>query len=114
MSTHGTLTHAESWTFTVERDETDAWPDSPVPYSQAGAMFRPEQVLVELVRDTREPHLTVTGWRLKGDGTPGRQEVRVRWYDVGKLRDGDWVAEVVNHWRQVLGLGPGNTGVDWS
>jgi hypothetical protein len=112
MSTSTPLTHRESWAFGIDRDETDAWPDCPVPYSQVGALFRPERVIVHLGRDAREPSLTVTGWRLKGDGTPGRQEVRVRYYDVERL--GDWVGEAVNHWRKILDLGPGVTGVDWS
>jgi hypothetical protein len=114
MSTNGPLTHRESWTFTIDRDETDTWPDCPQPYSQAGALFRPEKVRVELDRDARQPGLTVTGWRLKGDGAPGRQEVRVRDYDIEKLGDADWLGAAVNHWRKILGLGPGVTGVDWS
>lgn len=113
MSANTPLTHTESWAFGIVRDETDGWPDQDVPYTQAGALFRPERVIVHLDRDGREPHLTVTGRRLKGDGTPGRQEVRVRWHSTDKL-DGDWLGEVVNHWRKVLGLGPGTTGVDWS
>ena len=114
MSQSTPLRHAESWTFGIERDEADAWPDSPVPYSQVGALFRPERITVHLERDAREPNLTVTGWRLKGDGTPGRQPVRVPWHSTDKLGDTTWLAEVVNRWRKVLGLGPGATGVDWS
>lgn len=114
MSTSTPLTHTESWTFAIDRDESDGWPDQAVPYSQVGALFRPEHVHVHLDRDAREPHLTVTGWRLKGDGTPGRQEVRVRWYGIEKLGDADWLGEAVNHWRKILDLGPGATGVDWS
>jgi hypothetical protein len=114
MSTTGPLRRTESWVFTISRDETDAWPDQNVPYSQTGALFRPEHVHVHLDRDARQPNLTVTGWRLKGDGTPGRSEVRVHWHEIGKLRDTAWLGEVVNHWRKVLGLGPGTTGVSWS
>jgi hypothetical protein len=113
MSTSTPLQHTESWTFAIARDESDGWPDQDVPYSSVSALFRPEQVIVKLDRDARGPRLTVTGWRLKSDGTPGRQEVRVAWYSTEKLNT-TWLAEVVNHWRRILDLGPGATGVDWS
>lgn len=114
MSTTGPLKHTERWTFGIERDETDGWPDTPVPYSQAGALFRPEKITVRLERDARRPGLSVRGWRLKSDGTPGRQEVKVPDYDVDRLGDTTWLAMATNYWRGVLGLGPGATGVDWS
>lgn len=114
MSTSTPLQHRESWTFAIDRDEGDGWPDCPVPYTQSGALFRPEKVKVGLSRDARRPDLTVTGWRIKGDGTPGRRECRVPWHTIGDLGDTTWLDEVVDHWRKILNLGPGTTGVDWS
>lgn len=116
MSTNTPLIHRETWTFAIERDGDDDWPDCPVPYSKVGALFRPEKVHVELDRGAREPHLTVTGWRLKGGahGTPGRQAVTVRWYDIDRLiTPVVWLVDGVTYWRKVLGLGPDETGVPW-
>jgi hypothetical protein len=113
MSTFSPVRHQESWTFDITRDEEDTWPDCPVPHRTVPATFRPEAVRVELTRGTRFPYLTVSGWQIKSDGTPGRQEVTVRYYDIGKLGDTSWLAEAVDQHRRLLNLGPGATDVDW-
>lgn len=105
-------THSESWALNIKRNETDDWPDVPVPYRRPGSdqLMRISQIHVSLHRGNNRPGISVIGCRLKKDGTPGQQRVTYALYNATGW---EWVREAVEAARKFANLGPGVTGVDW-
>ena len=104
-------THSESWSLRIKRSETDDWPDIQVPYSRrTDQMMRVSEIHVGLHRGNKRPGISVIGYRLKKDGTPGQQRVNHALYNATGW---DWVQEAAEVARKFANLGPGVTGVDW-
>lgn len=111
-----TLQHQETWTLTITRDEDDEdWPDAaPVPYSGTGRVFVPESITVILKRGHSYPAGTISGKRLKIDGTPGVLTTKFRTYGQSfSLTGAAWADDIVRNERRRLRLGPAETGCGW-
>jgi hypothetical protein len=90
-----TCQHYESWFLVIDRAEDDDWPDLP-PYSGASYEMRPDRITAKLTRDVPNPHVTLSGLRVRKDGTTGSLRTNHTVWDG----DEPWVAEVVRKARE--------------
>jgi hypothetical protein len=85
------VSHREEWHITITPDDGETWPALP-PYSSARYDARPDRIDVRLSRGSGYAGISLSGLRLKKDGTPG--SLRVAIYDVPA-----WAAELVEQAR---------------
>jgi hypothetical protein len=83
--------HRESWYLTIDKEEGDDWPDLP-PYSGARYEIRPDRITALITSGDTNPHVTLSGLRVKKDGTTGSLRANHRIYRPGEV---PWVDEVV-------------------
>jgi hypothetical protein len=65
-----TCQHYETWYLEINRAGGDEWPDMK-PYASASYEIRPDRITAKITRDNPRPHVTVSGLRVKKDGTTG-------------------------------------------
>jgi hypothetical protein len=82
--------HTESWTLIIDREEGDDWPPMKT-YSAARYEFAPDRITVTLTRNAK-PSMSVSGLRLRQNGTPGSLRVHTTLWGSGIP---DWLAEAV-------------------
>jgi hypothetical protein len=87
-----TLQHSETWYLIIDREEGDDWPDMP-PYTSASYLIRPDRLAAHITRDIAKPHVTISGLRLKKDGTTGSLRSNHTVYSSDRLT---WVDEAVS------------------
>lgn len=83
--------HHESWFLVIDKEEGDDWPDLP-PYAGASYEIRPDRISARITRGIPEPHVTLSGLRVRKDGTAGSLRTS---HTVWANDDLSWVAEVI-------------------
>jgi hypothetical protein len=106
------VAHYEAWTLTIRPGDGDEpWPVMDHPY-RAEKQIQPYQVFVDINRGSDRPSVSVQGYQLKADGTPGRRQM-----SFGLYRESPnwlaWIAGLVEEARKGNDLVPGRTGVPW-
>lgn len=100
---HTSVTHDESWTLTVSRAAGDDWPDTPIPHTRSGAMYRPEFITCTVRRGFAFT-FSVHGFRLKKDGTRSLNGFIDRYLRPGAEGTPQWAAGAVAQARAVHNL----------
>lgn len=77
------IQHTESWYMIIDRETGDEWPEQLKRYDSDRYSFRPDRLTASWTRSAPKAHVTVSGIRLKQDGTLGSLRVNHSYFSSG-------------------------------